>query len=89
MFAPLVPSSRVLFVSASSVSCGATASYDLRSRVEPVRGCRSVTKCDMRFNDATPRIRVDPESYTVEADGEVCRAAPAENLPLAQQWFVY
>ena len=89
MFAPLVPSSKVLFVSAASVASGATASYGLRSRVEPVRGCRTVGKKDMRFNDAMPSMRVDPESYTVEADGEVCTAQPAESLPLSQQYYVY
>lgn len=89
MFAPLVPETGVLFVSAESIACGATASYGLRKRVEAVRGCRSVGKRDMKFNDAMPRMRVDPESYTVEADGEVCAAEPAEALPLTQSWYVY
>ncbi|KLU88043.1 urease [Magnaporthiopsis poae ATCC 64411] len=39
----------------------------------------------MRFNDAMPRMRVDPESYLVEADGVVCAAAPSAELPLTQQ----
>lgn len=43
----------------------------------------------MRHNDLKPRMRVDPESYTVEADGEICEAAPAETLPLTQQFYVY
>lgn len=43
----------------------------------------------MKYNDARPRMRVDPELYTVEADGAVCTAAPAEALPLTQQFFVY
>ncbi|TQV96277.1 urease [Cordyceps javanica] len=89
MFAPLVPATSVLFVSQASVDSGAVASYGLRKRVEAVRGCRSVGKADMRFNDAMPRMRVDPESYTVEADGEVCAAEPAETLPLTQSWYVY
>ncbi|PNY28285.1 Urease [Tolypocladium capitatum] len=89
MYAPLVPSSKVLFVSAACVSSGTAAGYGLRSRVEPVRNCRGLTKKDMRLNDATPRMRVDPESYTVEADGEVCTAEPAETLPLSQAWYVF
>jgi urease len=43
----------------------------------------------MKFNDAMPKMRVDPESYTVEADGTVCTAEPSSELPLAQQYFVY
>lgn len=89
MFAPFVPQTSVLFVSASSIESGAIASYGLRKRVEAVRGCRGIGKADMKYNDTMPRMRVDPESYTVEADGVVCEAAPAETLPLSQPWFVY
>jgi urease len=89
MFAPMVPQSSVLFVSAASIESGAIATYGLRKRVEAVRGCRSVSKSDMKFNDAMPRMRVDPESYVVEADGAVCEAAPADSLPLSQAYFVY
>ncbi|KJZ71621.1 Urease [Hirsutella minnesotensis 3608] len=90
MFATHAPAaSKVLFVSEACVASGVAASYGLRSRVEPVRGCRGVSKADMRLNDAMPRIRVDPESYSVEADGEPCTAAPAETLPLSQAWYVF
>ncbi|KAK6820915.1 Urease [Apiospora arundinis] len=89
MFAPMVPRSKILFVSQASVESGAVARYGLRSRVEPVRNCRRIGKRDMKFNDARPRMRVDPEKYTVEADGVVCTAEPAETLPLTQQFFVY
>ncbi|KAM0287985.1 hypothetical protein ACHAQH_000053 [Verticillium albo-atrum] len=89
MFAPLVPDTSVLFVSASSIESGAIASYGLRSRVEAVRNCRNIGKKDMRYNDAMPRMRVDPEQYVVEADDVVCEAEPAERLPLTQQYYVY
>ncbi|KAK0391945.1 hypothetical protein NLU13_1443 [Sarocladium strictum] len=89
MFSPLVPSTSILFVSASSIETGAISSYGLRSRVEAVKGCRTVGKKDMKYNDSMPKMRVDPESYVVEADGVVCEAAPAESLPLTQEWFVY
>ncbi|RYP58367.1 hypothetical protein DL769_008983 [Monosporascus sp. CRB-8-3] len=89
MFAPMVPRTSVLFVSRASVESGRAASYGLRKRVEAVRGCRAVSKRDMRFNSAMPRMHVDPERYTVEADGMVCTAEPAAELPLAQAWFAY
>ncbi|KAF3057172.1 Urease [Daldinia childiae] len=88
MFAPLVPRSSVLFVSAASLDT-VTSGYGLRKRVEAVRGCRSVSKKDMRFNDAMPKMHVDPERYAVEADGVLCTAEPASELPLTQAWFVY
>lgn len=89
MYAPLVPATSVLFVSQASIEHGVVQTYNLRKRVEPVRGCRSVGKKDMRYNDAMPRMRVDPESYTVEADGQACEAEPSETLPLTQSYFVY
>jgi urease len=89
MFAPLVPSSSITFVSQASISSGVIASYGLRKRVEAVKNCRNIGKRDMKFNDARPKMKVDPETYTVEADGEVCTAEPAETLPLTQGYFVY
>ncbi|PHH67305.1 hypothetical protein CDD81_2 [Ophiocordyceps australis] len=89
MYAPLIPSCKMLFVSQASVDSGAIASYGLRSRIEPVRNCRGISKADMRLNDARPRMRVDAESYAVEANGEVLRAEPAELLPLAQAYYVF
>ncbi len=89
MFAPMVPATSVLFVSQASIDHGVVQTYGLRKRIEPVKGCRTISKRDMRFNDAMPRMRVDPERYTVEADGEVCTAEPADSLPLTQQFYVY
>ncbi|KAF3063371.1 Urease [Trichoderma lentiforme] len=89
MFAPLVPQTSILFVSNESIVSGAIASYGLRKRVEAVKGCRTVSKKDMRFNDTMPKMKVDPESYIVEADGQVCSAEPATKLPLTQAYYVY
>ena len=89
MFAPLVPSTSILFVSASSISSGNIASYKLKKRIEAVKNCRSIGKADMKFNDVRPKMKVDPESYRVEADGVHMTAEPAATLPLTQVAFVY
>ncbi|KAF2666784.1 urease alpha-subunit, N-terminal domain protein [Microthyrium microscopicum] len=89
MFAPLVPSTSVTFVSQASIASGVIETYGLRKRIEAVKGCRTVGKKDMKYNDAMPKMKVDPERYTVEADGEVCTAEPSETLPLSQAYFVY
>ena len=54
-----------------------------------MRGCRTVGKKDMKYNDEMPKMRVDPESYRVEADGVLCKAEPAEWLPLSQGSYIY
>jgi urease len=89
MFAPLVPATSVLFVSAASISSGVIRSYNLKKRIEAVKGCRKIGKKDMKFNDTMPKMKVDPESYKVEADGVHCTAEPATALPLTQTYFVY
>jgi urease len=89
MFAPLVPATSVLFVSAASITSGTIKSYHLKKRIEAVKGCRKIGKKDMKFNDAMPKMKVDPESYRVEADGVLCTAEPATELPLTQSYFVY
>jgi urease len=54
-----------------------------------VRNCRNIGKKDLKFNDAMPKMEVDPESYTVKADGEICTSEPIHELPLAQGIYVY
>ena len=36
-----------------------------------VKGTRDIGKRDLKLNDATPHIEVDPETYEVRADGGV------------------
>jgi urease len=79
----------VAFVSQSCVDKGIAQSYGLRKRIEPVKKCRNLTKADMRLNDALPVIAVDPETYAVTADGVVLECAPAETLPLTQNYQLF
>ncbi|EXJ95732.1 urease [Capronia coronata CBS 617.96] len=89
MFAPLVPATSITFVSAASIASGTVASYNLSKRVEPVKNCRNLTKRDMKYNDVMPKMRVDPESYVVEADGQICTAEPAKEVALGQIYYVF
>jgi urease subunit alpha len=77
------------FVSQLSMAEGIAQQYGLKKRLVGVRGCRALRKRDMKLNDATPVIRVDPETYTVTADDEVLRSKPAAVLPLAQRYFLF
>jgi urease len=84
-----LPSTSVMFVSQASLDTNTVQSYGLKKRVEAVKNCRNIGKSDMKFNDTMPKMKVDPESYRVEADGRLCDAQPAETLPLTQDYFVY
>jgi len=63
--------------------------YGLKKRITAVKGCRSVTKHDMRLNNALPHVTVDPETYAVHADGERLTCEPAASLPLAQKYHLF
>ena len=90
MFASYLPGhASVAFVSRASLENGTVTEYGLKKRVEPVKGCRTVSKRDMKYNDAMPRMKVDPERYTVEADGVVRKAEPSSELPMAQFAYVF
>ncbi|CBF89498.1 urease Ure [Aspergillus nidulans FGSC A4] len=88
-FGAYLPSTSVMFVSQASLDTNTVQSYGLKKRVEAVKNCRNIGKADMKFNDTMPKMKVDPESYRVEADGRLCDAQPAETLPLTQDYFVY
>lgn len=56
-FGAAVGATSVAFVSQGSASQGVVQRYGLTKRIEPVRGCRSTGKKDMKLNDATRRSR--------------------------------
>ena len=82
-------STSIAFVSRICEEKGIAAKYGLGKRISAVRGCRNLRKQDMKWNDATPKITVDPETYEVTADGEKLVCAPAQTLPLAQRYFLF
>jgi urease alpha subunit len=77
------------FVSQVALDAGVAGRYALIKRVVAVRGCRGLSKHDMKLNDALPHITVDPETYKVTADGEVLRATAVRTVPMAQRYFLF
>ncbi|MGO4538187.1 urease subunit alpha [Paenibacillus sp. 2TAB19] len=88
-FGKAVQSSSITFVSQAAFDRGIAEKLGLQKRIEPVKGCRSVTKKNMIHNDATPTLKVDPETYHVTVDGEHVTCEPAEVLPMAQRYFLF
>ncbi|KAK4687070.1 urease, partial [Tremellales sp. Uapishka_1] len=79
----------VVWVSEASIAKGIIASYGLKKKPEAVKKCRDISKKDMKWNDAMPKMTVDPETYEVRADGELCDCPPATTLPLTKKYFVF
>ncbi len=82
-------STSVTFVSRAAMEYGFLDHLHLCKRLVPVSKTRSVTKRDLLWNDSLPKIEVDPETYTVKADGRELRCEPASELPMAQRYFLF
>ena len=83
-------STSLTFVSEASLSSKTgPKQLGLARKLEPVKRTRKVGKRDMVLNDAMPKIEVDPETYTVKADGEHLTCEPAKVLPMAQRYFLF
>eukprot|EP00742_Colponemidia_sp_Colp-10_P002757 GILJ01002947.1.p1 GENE.GILJ01002947.1~~GILJ01002947.1.p1 ORF type:complete len:839 (+),score=116.64 GILJ01002947.1:55-2571(+) len=88
-FGGAVGACSIAFVSQAAMANQVKEKYGLCKRVEAVRGCRQVTKADMKLNSTLPQIKVDPETYLVTADGQELKCEPARELPLAQRYFLF
>jgi len=84
-----IASTNLTFVSQASLDKGTLKHLGLKRRLEPVKRMRKIGKRDMVLNDALPKIEVDPETYTVKADGVVLTCEPAKVLPMAQRYFLF
>ena len=80
-------STSVTFVSQASLTKGELPKLD--KRLVAVKNTRHIGKRDMIWNDYLPKIEVDPETYTVKADGRELRCEPANVLPMAQRYFLF
>ncbi|MCP9814056.1 urease subunit alpha [Synechococcus lacustris] len=54
----------------------------------PVQNTRDIGKAAMQNNNALPDISVNPETYEVYANGELLTCEPADELPMAQLYFL-
>lgn len=77
------------FVSRAAMEEGVDKKYGLQKKVVPVSGCRNIGKKDMKFNDGTPEITVNPETYEVKVDGRAITSKPARSLPLTQLYSLF
>ncbi|MEL7543870.1 MAG: urease subunit alpha [Pseudomonadota bacterium] len=80
----------VTFVSAAAADASLDRKWGLAKPMIPIANVRGgISKADMVLNDATPKIEIDPETYEVHADGELLICEPAQELPMAQRYFMF
>ncbi|MEO1380191.1 MAG: amidohydrolase family protein, partial [Pseudomonadota bacterium] len=84
-----VEHSAVSFVSQAALAEGIGGHLGLAKSTLAVNNTRGIGKKDLKLNQATPEIEVNPETYEVRADGELLTCQPAEELPMAQRYFLF
>ncbi len=77
------------FVAPEAVDSGVAERFGIRRPLVPVSNMRARTKADMVLNDATPDVRVEPDSFAVHVDGELIEPQPVTELPMAQRYFLF
>ena len=81
--------SSVSFVSGAAQNDGIRSKLGLAKKTVPVRNTRKIGKLDLKLNVALPIIEVDPETYEVRADGELLTCQPADEVSMAQRYFMF
>jgi urease subunit alpha len=88
-FGKALQQSSITFLSQAAIDAGVPEELGLQKVIRPVSGIRNLTKADLKYNDATPDIEVDPETYQVTVDGENVTCEPSDVLPMAQRYFLF
>ena len=76
------------FMSQAALDADLPRQLGLERPCLPVQHTRDIGKAAMLNNNSLPNIEVDPETYEVFADGELLSCEPADELPMAQRYFL-
>ena len=79
----------ITFVSKAAINENIAEKLGLEKVILPVENCRNIGKGNMIYNSETPDIKVDPETYRVEINGELITSKAAEKLPLTQLYNLF
>lgn len=84
-----VHDSSITFLPTAALEADVPNQLGLRHTVREAKNIRQLTKADLKLNDQTPKIEVDPETYRVLVDGEHVTSQPSDELPMAQRYFLF
>ena len=88
-FAGARTSTSVTFVSGAAMASDLRAQLRINKTWVPVKNTRGVKKTNMVHNALLPVMEVDAQTYEVRADGVLLTCEPAQELPLAQRYFLF
>ena len=89
-FGGAVAASALTFVSAAAHGAGIGRQLGIAKTTAAVANTRGgISKRSMKLNDLLPVMEVDPETYEVRANGRLLTCEPAQQLAMAQRYFLF
>jgi len=82
-------STSVTFTSKLAIKNDIKKKLGLKKKLLPVNNCRNISKKDMVYNNLTPKIEIDPETYVVKVDGKIATTEPANKLSLSRLYNLF
>ena len=82
-------STSVTFVSDAALRSGALGELGLGKKLSRREKHAAHRQARPALERRATKIEVDPETYTVKADGRELRCEPAKSLPMAQRYFLF
>lgn len=68
---------------------GLESETNSKKKLVPVKNCRSIGKKDMLYNDLTPNIEVNPETYEVKVDGKLATVDPTDKVSMSRLYNLF
>ena len=82
-------STSVTFTSQIALDLGLASKVKVSKKLVPVKNCRNIGKKDMIYNNLTPKIEINPETYEVKVDGKIATVNPADKVSLARLYNLF
>ena len=79
----------LLFLPSAAIDNGLVDRLKLQKQAALVRNTRDIGKSDLHHNFYQPFIEVDPQTYSVRADGQLLHCEPMSSLPFTQRYFLF
>ena len=79
----------VTFTSKTAIDNGLESKLNVKKKFLPVKNCRKISKEDMVYNNLTPKIDIDPETFKVQVNGELVSVDPAKSVSLSRLYQLF
>lgn len=79
----------VTFTSKAALDNDLASKLNIKKKLLAVKNCRNISKDDMVYNNLTPKIDIDPETFKVKVNGELVSVDPAKTVSLSRLYQLF